>query len=259
MKYVAKQVGNYWYCFDERDWVLYITTRGENLFVPGFTNPAAFKSEKWCKWYIEDKLGEPKVKHRYHAHLVNVPGYDSCWVIRRDSNEFLCISRSHEHSWTNNPHNAYGFNTHQKCREYIEHCFQKENPMSLLEELKQTTKKAVADNAEREKLRLAKVEEENREQAKKDRAKADSEFDRIVTGCRNAALAGQSGYIAITKIPASQYDRPTTYGTNMDFSCLKGWLTCLHNRFKEIGIEPQYQYCHDGVGVESWYNMKISW
>lgn len=130
---------------------------------------------------------------------------------------------------------------------------------SLLDELKSTTKSAV-DEAERlNKLRLAKIEKEKSEQFIKDNAYAESEYARIVRGCRNSAEAGKSKYQAIPRIPSGQYDRPINYGKNLDFSLLKGWLAILHNKFMEVGIEPKYVYCHDGAGIESWYNMEISW
>lgn len=160
------------------------------------------------------------------------------------------------HLWVNCAVNATKFVTKQDCQSYIN---RKLNEMSLFNELKSTTNKVREEQERLNKLRLAKVEKEKNEQFIKDSSHAEAEYSRIVTGCKNAAEKGKSKYVAITRIPKTQYDEPFNYGKNLDFSLLKGWLAILHNKLMEDGIEPVYKYCYDGCGIESWYNMEISW
>jgi hypothetical protein len=131
----------------------------------------------------------------------------------------------------------------------------------LIEELKQLTAQAIADK--KKKSLIEKDNKSEKERLRHESAKARAEFDllNILNVVKEAACNGKNEFRAANtkRNYNSCNDRMNTffswnkndnYGLRMSY---------LHQMLSDKGFDVTVEFAHDGVGIESWYEMYIKW
>jgi len=131
----------------------------------------------------------------------------------------------------------------------------------LIEELKQLTAQAIADK--KKKSLIEKDNKSEKERLRHESAKALAELDllNISNLARAAACNGKNEFRAAnTKRNYNSYNnrmnefsswnKNDNYGLRMSY---------LHQMLSDERFDVTVEYAHDGVGIESWYEMYIKW
>jgi hypothetical protein len=136
-----------------------------------------------------------------------------------------------------------------------------------VQHLRAITSEAIR-NAEVE--RVARLEAEDRAQREKsDRAQreAEAKADRILSQvperCGLEAKAGRSFAIIMSLKSYEDYDIDHDHrcrrNDSFSFTWLKGAAKLVYERLVADGVPVKFDYWHDGVGVQSGFNLLVTW
>lgn len=140
--------------------------------------------------------------------------------------------------------------------------------------LRATTNEAIRAAEAARVARLAAEERAQREKSEWVRRETDLKVERIlgqVPGrCAIEANAGRSHAIVMSletrygrnsQVGIYDYERPTNSGYNGEFNT--AWLCgpgkIVYDNLVAAGLRVTVEYWHDGVGVESGYNLVVHW
>lgn len=121
-----------------------------------------------------------------------------------------------------------------------------------LSKLREMTNAAIQRGNEEKERKLALIEEKRVRQARADQLLAEQILTEIPSKCEQEAARERSHAIVMSL----RYGRDYIGNSETD---LKGPGAIVWNHLVEQGLNPTLEYWHDGVGVESGYNIVIKW
>lgn len=124
------------------------------------------------------------------------------------------------------------------------------------EELKQLTNKAIAEGKLRREQKLLAADAKTNAKANNDKRRADQICSKVPEICKKAA-ANEKNSAIIFQLRYSDYSNG--YSSKLEYTQLTGAARIVWNQLVESGLNPTLEYWHDGVGIESGFNMVAHW
>lgn len=126
--------------------------------------------------------------------------------------------------------------------------------------LREVTAAAIAEGERRRHEIVVAEAEGKRRKEMQAKLKAGLILAQVPHRAKTEARAGRN-FAIVMSIKHSDYTQPHE---NYDYnSCYPVWLTgaarIVFDRCNEIGLRPTIEFWHDGVGVESGFNIVIHW
>ena len=130
--------------------------------------------------------------------------------------------------------------------------------MNLADELtaisNESLRKQAESIAEKERIQMEKDEAE----AKAAKQQAEVYLIALPAKLRQEAQKGRKSY-KMHRLTHLEFDYPTKQD-KLEFRNIKAlWVVYLFEMLKEQGLNPKFEYRHNGDGMDSWYELWISW
>jgi len=147
----------------------------------------------------------------------------------------------------------------KRSKPYIDPERIEEPPEVDLAQLRQLTEQAIQRGKWKEEKRLADIKAEEERKAKRDQLFAATVLAEFPDKCEKEAGRGRSHAI----IMGLKYDRDYTYqGSNfntLSHDRLTGPGAIVWNYLQAAGLKPTIEYWHDGMGMDSGFNIVVHW
>jgi len=134
-----------------------------------------------------------------------------------------------------------------------------EPPEVDLAQLRQLTEQAIQRGKWKEEKRLVDIKVEDERKVKRDQLFAAAVLSDFPDKCEKEAGRGRSHAI----IMGLKYSRDYVYqGNNFNsihVELLTGPGAIVWNYLQEAGLKPSIEYWHDGMGMESGFNILVHW
>jgi hypothetical protein len=168
-------------------------------------------------------------------------------------------------SWTSN--NAVQFWTFfrhgwqaRTLEETMKPLFDENAPQIDVAQLRQLTEKAIQRGKEKETKRLADVQAKNERQAKADQLLAAKVLAEVPDKCEREAGRERSHAIVMGLKWGRDYGHSGPGSTNsLSQSQLKGPALIVWDYLQEQKLNPTLEYWHDGLGMNSGFNIVVKW
>lgn len=131
-------------------------------------------------------------------------------------------------------------------------------PQVDLVQLRQLTEEAIQRGKLKEEKRLADIKAEDERKAKRDQLFAATVLAEFPDKCEKEAGRGRSHAI----IMGLKYNRDYVYDGNynsLTYDRLTGPGAIVWNYLQEAGLKPTIEYWHDGMGMDSGFNIVARW
>lgn len=126
-------------------------------------------------------------------------------------------------------------------------------------DLRRTTETAIAIGKEREKKRLAAIAAKEERQRKADELFAAHVLEQVPDKCEKEAEAGRSHAIVMSLKYSRDYDSPAPNWNDLPYNKLKGPGALVWNALSLANLNPKIEYWHDGMGMDSGFNIIVQW
>ena len=180
-----------------------------------------------------------------------------------DFNEFIAWAKDFGldvGSWTSN--NAVQFWTFfrhgwqaRTLEETMKPLFDENAPQIDVTQLRQLTEQAIQQGKEKEAKRLADVQAKNERQAKSDQLFAARVLAEVPDKCEKEASRERSHAIVM----GLKWGRDHDYTNALTHDQLKGPASIVWNYLQEQKLNPTLEYWHDGIGMNSGFNIVVHW
>jgi hypothetical protein len=134
-----------------------------------------------------------------------------------------------------------------------------EPPEVDLAKLRKATEDAIQRGKEREKKRLAEVKAKDERQKQKDQLLASHILAAFPDKCEKEAEQGRSHAIIMGLKYSRDYDSPAPNWNDLPYNKLKGPGALVWNYLSLAGLKPTIEYWHDGMGMDSGFNIVVHW
>jgi|18_taG_2_1085343.scaffolds.fasta_scaffold210306_1 hypothetical protein len=128
-----------------------------------------------------------------------------------------------------------------------------------LEHLQATTQEAVENDKHIKELVVQRKEKERRLTEAKHRILAQGIIDNLPNQCLMEARIGRCSTRVMRLRPERDYEVADLYYVISHPTELRGVAALVWDACQETELECQLAYGHDGIGVRSWIDMKVSW
>lgn len=129
--------------------------------------------------------------------------------------------------------------------------------MPSSEELRQITVDAILRGQEEQRKKLIRIREENERKAKRDQLLAEQVLSQVPKKCRLEAAEGRTHAVVMGLEYSRDYERYPS--GNLEHTALRGPGALVWNALRNAGLDCAIEYWHDGVGVNSGYNIIVKW
>lgn len=134
-----------------------------------------------------------------------------------------------------------------------------EPPEVDLAALRKATTDAIQRGKEREKQRLADVKAKDERQKQKDQLLCSHILAQFPAKCEKEAEQGRSHAIIMGLKYGRDYDSPAPNWNDLPYNKLKGPGALVWNYLAVAGLQPTIEYWHDGMGMDSGFNIVVHW
>ena len=126
-----------------------------------------------------------------------------------------------------------------------------------ISQLKKETADAVEEAKRDERNKVAKVMEKNARRLKRIESRATDIIESIPDKCHEAAKAGMNKAM-IMKVKDRMITR-NNWSNKLEYTQLKDEAALVWNACMEAKLNPIIRFCHDGVGITSWFEIWANW
>lgn len=129
----------------------------------------------------------------------------------------------------------------------------------FIKELRETTQNAIRRGQEERLAEQLRAERARLDKERREQTEANNILSSVPETCRSAAQAGQ-GYATITRLQAGKdYLITDNNWGQITVSNLQGMAHKLYHGLRQLGLSVELEYCHDGMGMDSWFDLNVRW
>ena len=123
--------------------------------------------------------------------------------------------------------------------------------------LRQITQQAIAQGEERRRKQLAQIKEKEEQERKKHELIAEQVLAQVPSKCELEASNGRTHAIVMSLKWDRDYAFPV--GNALTYDKLRGPGALVWNALREAELDPVIESWHDGVGMNSGFNIVVKW